>query len=909
MSLSSSSDLPSKKFGSIYASLPPSAQRALFEQHLLPLLDKAESSSALDAASSLQTRFLGLPDLRLTERTHLTNRLIHDLERQPAHSTLLDELTDTLSLWSQDLFSVVFEYRTNFSEAHECLMQMAKVVAEAADACMGVAGCHCATNHLPFDVVFEKRRSGKVVKHVQVSGLESFEVRVLRWLWREVCVGVLKEEGDVEGGKMIRAWLDDVEDLSGWRGVVGVLYGGRTRWDDVDDDAEDEDEVEFEDDEEDDLIAEEEDEQEEVVDDDGAEGWEDESTEYTAHKKNCPFHAPHWPPALDVHSPILRDIITDHLTTLFARAPCAELFNAITHLSTSARTTILANLDKTALSSPDNLAPALTVLLREHHPDAPRIWTLLDNGRHLLRPRDAPTLQRLAGILGAISSERSKAQSLILRELIQSARSIHAALLSIFPRLDEPRVRKDLARVLRIAPGEINRAQAIRDWVRGATRGLEGRTGGGAGGAGGGGLGPMGGPGAAQMAAIAQMMGFPVPPEALEGAEEEDEVVAMGLGGRSREDRADLAGLKERFNGWVDVAVALGRSQALLVKAYHDASAFVPYIKDTEVCSGVLNALADRGADTILDALDGLDSFAKAQRKREATMKARKEREAKAEAQKAATAAAGGSGGSGGAGPSTGAGKSKTKTTGSSSTAGPSNAPSSSTSSAQTQPTPQPQPLHFAFHPSAPFTGVHNHNHNHNHNHPSTSHNHNHNHTHNPIVFGAPAMNGWGGAGNGNGGQEESDEEMPPLEPISGPSHSFGAGSAPAPAPAPAPPTTNAGAGHTTANPFAPGGGGFGLGAGPTPPHPQPAHTHAHAHAHALPPHNPLAQALSAMFGLAVNQALNGQGGEDGDSDSDAEGPPALMPAERDSDEDGEGEGMPALERVETGYHGIEDVD
>lgn len=54
------------------------------------------------------------------------------------------------------------------------------------------------------------------------------------------------------------------------------------------------------------------------------------------------------------------------------------------------------------------------------------------------------------------------------------------------------------------------------------------------------------------------------------------------------------------------------------------------------------------------------------------------------------------------------------------------------------------------------------------------------------------------------------------------------------------------------------------------------------------------------MFGLAMNQALNGGAGEregnvGGNSDSSGEGPPALMPAERDSDPGGD---LTALGRV-----------
>ncbi|VDB97991.1 unnamed protein product [Peniophora sp. CBMAI 1063] len=472
MSASSSSVLPSKRFGSIYASLPPDAQRALLEKHLLPLLDKTPDTSVLDAAKALQTRLLGLPPLRLSERTLLTTRLIHALERQPTHAPHLDELTDTLSLWCTDIFSVVFSYKVQFAEAHECMMVVARAVGEAGEACMGVGGCHCTTDRMPFDVVFEERRSGRRVRDVQVGGMEGFEVKVLRWLWRELCVGALSASADEEEGGMgkekaeefVRGVLEDVEDMMGWRGVVGVLYGGKTRWDRSDEF--DEDEVEFDDEsvsssasqsqkDPDEVDNDEEEDEEEIVSDDGADGWEDEPR-----RRSNPLHAPHWPPHYTPHASALHALTTTHLAKSFSRAPCAELYTALTHLSPPTAHTLLQSLPSTALSSPDALAPCLTILLREPAPNAPKIWDLLEKGRHLLRPRDSAVLQRVASTLGTVAGEKGRAGALVLRELIQSARSIHGALLGVFPRLDEPRVRRDLARVLRIERGEINRAQA-----------------------------------------------------------------------------------------------------------------------------------------------------------------------------------------------------------------------------------------------------------------------------------------------------------------------------------------------------------------------------------------------------------------------------------------------------------------
>jgi hypothetical protein len=99
--------------------------------------------------SDARAAYAGMPALDLKRRTADLDRLQRELDldarRVPgAPSTrdaILDEVVDTLAHWAEDIWSVVFEFRTEFALAHRCLLAAATTVYGVCEACMSPTGC------------------------------------------------------------------------------------------------------------------------------------------------------------------------------------------------------------------------------------------------------------------------------------------------------------------------------------------------------------------------------------------------------------------------------------------------------------------------------------------------------------------------------------------------------------------------------------------------------------------------------------------------------------------------------------------------------------------------------------------------------------------------------------------------
>jgi plasmid maintenance system killer protein len=146
-------------FTQIYDTLPPEAQRTLLESYLVPLLDdlpNSVSTKVLNTAKEMQTRFTGIPKLDyITKRTELEG-LLNEIERDQKQSLyvkerstrekLFEETIDSLSMWVNDIWSVTFEYQTNFRLAHQCLLLAAEILRRAFAPFGG-----CVLFHLPLN--------------------------------------------------------------------------------------------------------------------------------------------------------------------------------------------------------------------------------------------------------------------------------------------------------------------------------------------------------------------------------------------------------------------------------------------------------------------------------------------------------------------------------------------------------------------------------------------------------------------------------------------------------------------------------------------------------------------------------------------------------------------------------------
>ena len=111
------------------------------ETHLVPLLDNLADSVAtkvLDSAKEIQMRLMAIPKLdyyaKRTELEGLLNEIERDqkqslyIKERSSREQLLEETMDSLSTWINDIWSVIFEYQTNFRLAHQCLILAAEML-------------------------------------------------------------------------------------------------------------------------------------------------------------------------------------------------------------------------------------------------------------------------------------------------------------------------------------------------------------------------------------------------------------------------------------------------------------------------------------------------------------------------------------------------------------------------------------------------------------------------------------------------------------------------------------------------------------------------------------------------------------------------------------------------------------
>jgi hypothetical protein len=76
------------------------------------------------------------------------------------------------------------------------------------------------------DVTIRRRRTRRIVKTFQLSGIPAFE-RVLLWVWRELFVSMLAN--DAGAAQKIPEMFDEINELLDWKAVQNVLYGTRAR--------------------------------------------------------------------------------------------------------------------------------------------------------------------------------------------------------------------------------------------------------------------------------------------------------------------------------------------------------------------------------------------------------------------------------------------------------------------------------------------------------------------------------------------------------------------------------------------------------------------------------------------------------------------------------------------------------
>ncbi|EIM85332.1 uncharacterized protein STEHIDRAFT_131963 [Stereum hirsutum FP-91666 SS1] len=602
----SQSPSSSSRFLEIYDTLPADARFHLIEQHLLPLLNTAPpetTSTILASISSYKSRFAGMPDLNYEGKKMEIDGLLQAIDRDAKRSLLkgrseraelLQGTMESIGRWMGDIWRVVFEYETDFTYGHECLLMAGRTL-EALSMTRG--GCKCSFLNLYLNVII-KQRSAKVVKSFYLTGAAAFD-RVLHWVWRDLFLSLLAT-GTERQKKHIPEMLGEIEKMMGWHGLERLLHGGKRPPGAFGDD----------DDDDDDDVTECGDDPDQWFDED-----EDEDEE-REHMRVCSFHEEHWDPKHKAEIPTLREHISNHLLSVFALTPTLDLYLTIQNLAIKPLDTevqLLKLLNENATTSSDSFAGALEIYAYNQSPN--KICELLDSHSHLLRPRDHTSLRKALLSLSRNRHFRARASTLIEKELIDTARHIHAALLPSYSSITDPIRLAELKRVLQLRVGSTTRQDRVLSWLDAvSTPGSQTPNG--------------------PMAFAAMMMGLPIAPVSVEDEMEDP----MGIldGDVADADLDDLREelkprLRERWEGWVETAGEVGGSGGVLGRVYEEMVRIMPWLGGQDIVEEMINRLTDRPSKHYLcDALEALSAFVKKQRKKAASQAAKRKKAAAA---------------------------------------------------------------------------------------------------------------------------------------------------------------------------------------------------------------------------------------------------------------------------------------
>ncbi|KAI9059066.1 hypothetical protein FKP32DRAFT_1596723 [Trametes sanguinea] len=653
----------SSKFAAIYESLPPDVQHAIIEKQLIPLLDhvnKSKSKRVLASAAKMQRRHAGIPIIDLKSKQREVNALLDELHRdakrsfvrERSHRTeLMEQTVESVTGWLNDLWRLVYEHNVDFLLVHRCLLFVVNVLDQIAH---GRARCRCAFTSMYVPITL-KRKSGKVVKSWELTGAHNIE-EVLQFIWRDLFLSLLAS-GNQRQIKKIPDMLDDIEDLMSWTALERLLYGGRKCPHDLDDDLDDDfyaSENESDADTDEDAFTDE----DSVLDlPINHEDWLPKISQ-----SSTPSHARHWSSRISSQVPQFRRLIQSAMLAVFKVSPSLRLYSALLSNSPDSpatQTELMSYLSKTATSCPEVFAAALDIHALENNTD--QIASLLKTHEHLVRPRDAPILQSAVTTMATNPFHQLFALQIIERELLDTARAVHSALLGPFSLLDTSENRTEIEQIVKLRTAAAGRQDRVERWVDAiSTPGMNAPN---------------------PMALAAMVMGLPIMP-AMEGPDEmELSYLEMDPSDPDLDDLREefRPRLKQRFEGWTDTAITVKGGSVVLQKVYRDIVNMMPFLRANDVVEDMLGRLADKPSKQyLIDAVDALAAFVKVQRRKAALAKSEQKRRANAAAQAVAAASA--------AGPSIAPGTASASTSATPSSTAPSATPSSASGSAATSP-------------------------------------------------------------------------------------------------------------------------------------------------------------------------------------------------------------------------------
>jgi hypothetical protein len=294
--------------------------------------------------------------------------------------------------------------------------------------------------------------------------------------------------------------------------------------------------------------------------DEGGEDFEDEN-DHMSH--TCPLHAVHWPPTIRNQAIHLQNLVKDMLNATFKAEPTLDLYNSILTLSNEPEATenvLVKDLSEIATAGSESFTAALQIhSLRDC---ASALDPLLESHSYLLRSRDASALQAAAICISRNPLFHNKALSILERELIDTARSIKAAVIPCFSTIDDRKNREAVLALCKLPVGSDVRVDRLMEWIDEVIT-------------------PMQAPHPVAFAAF--MMGLPVGPEE---ADSDDPLGIMDFD--NDPDLQDLRDelrprFKQRFEGWTNAAVIMKGANVVLLKVYEQIIEMMPYLMGTDV--------------------------------------------------------------------------------------------------------------------------------------------------------------------------------------------------------------------------------------------------------------------------------------------------------------------------------------
>ncbi|KAI0922206.1 hypothetical protein AcW2_006962 [Taiwanofungus camphoratus] len=578
--------LPSSRFTTIYDSLPADAQQALVEKHLIPLLnlvEKGRSKKVLTYAKRLQKRHAGIPVLDLRAKAIEVNALLDELRRDAKRAfvkersnkgELLNETIDSLTDWLNEIWSVVYEHNVDFMHAHKCLLFVADTLDRIGN---GWSGCRCVFANMYVSVAL-KRKSGKRIKSFEIHGAHNVE-EVLHFIWRDLFLSLLATGSEHHISK-IPEMLEEIEDLLGWSALERVLYGGRKCPHGVHDDEDDDEEENFDSDFE--------------IEDVDNESFFDETDDGSHYGR-------HWSYRVSSQMWQLREHIQTAMMSVFKLRPSLRLYSALCAVSIDPRFTevqLMKHLDAVATSCPETFSAALDIHAFEGNTEA--IVALLNSHAHLLRSRDAPALQTAVLTIARNPFFQQRGLRIIEKEMLDTAHAVHAALLVSFSQLEQPANKGELEQIIKLRHGAAGRQDRVESWVDAvSTPGMNAPN---------------------PMAFAAMMMGLPLVP-GMDASEDADPLGYLDLDPHDP-DLEDLREefrprLKQRFEGWSNVAIKTKGGQTVLLKVYKELIEIMPFLRANDIVEEMVGRLADKPSKHhVCDGLDALLAFAKVQKRK-----------------------------------------------------------------------------------------------------------------------------------------------------------------------------------------------------------------------------------------------------------------------------------------------------